>query len=183
MKHSLQAAPLYAIILFLTLSCSTNGMQDEYHDWLERNEAFISDISVRTDPSLKPDDAKEGDMFRILQYDIDPSKEYETSRYVYCQVIKSGEGDGHPIYTDRVSIHYRGRLMPTEEHPEGFIFDQSYNTEAVNPSLSVPKEFVLSELVKGMASALQYMSTGDTWRLIMPYQLGYGSSKKNEIPA
>lgn len=183
MRKSLQTASFSALVIFVLASCSTSGKQDEYHDWQKRNEDFISGISAKADKSITPDEAVEGDLFRILQYDMDPSKEHSISNYVYCKVIQSGSGSGHPILTDSISIHYRGRLMPTDEHPDGFIFDQSYNTPEVSPFLSVPKEFVVSGLVKGMTTALQNMSEGDAWRLYIPYQLGYGSSNRNEIPA
>ena len=200
MRKSLQTASFSALVIFVLASCSTSGKQDEYHDWQKRNEDFISGISAKADKSITPDEAVEGDLFRILQYDMDPSKELSISNYVYCEVIQSGyvltgniespefkrigeSGSGHPILTDSISIHYRGRLMPTDEHPDGFIFDQSYNTPEANPFLSVPKEFVVSGLVKGMTTALQNMSEGDAWRLYIPYQLGYGSSNRNEIPA
>ncbi len=183
MRKSLQTASFSALVIFVLASCSTSGKQDEYHDWQKRNEDFISGISAKADKSITPDEAVEGDLFRILQYDMDPSKEHSISNYVYCEVIQSGSGSGHPVLTDSISIHYRGRLMPTDEHPDGFIFDQSYNTPEASPFLSVPKEFVVSGLVKGMTTALQNMSEGDAWRLYIPYQLGYGSSSRNEIPA
>lgn len=183
MGKLLRVTPFLTLALFVATSCSTNGKQDEYHDWPERNGDFIGGISSKADKSITPDEAEEGDLFRILQYDMDSSMEHNIYNYVYCEVIRSGEGYGHPIFTDSISMHYRGRLIPTDEHPDGFIFDQSYNTAEVSPFLSVPKKFVVSELVKGMATALQSMSEGDVWRLYIPYQLGYGSDSKNEIPA
>lgn len=183
MGKNLLTSSLPALFLILLSSCTTNGKLDEYHDWTERNEAFINDISVMADASISPDDAQEGDFFRILQFDMDPSVEHSVSNYVYCEVLHCGDKDGHPLFTDSVFIHYRGRMMPTDEHPEGYIFDQSYNTEEVSPYLSVAKGFIVSELVKGMVTALQHMSTGDVWKIYVPYQLGYGTSQKNEIPA
>ena len=41
----------------------------------------------------------------------------------------------------------------------------------------------MNDLIMGFSTALQYMHKGDTWRVIIPYQLGYGAAVKDDIPA
>lgn len=188
MKGIVGIIPLFVLVALLTPSCSSTEKQDEYHDWQERNDAFIEDVAdevkLYADRGIRYDNASVGDRFRLPSYKLDSLRDdWNTSDYIYCTVIAKGNGTESPLYTDSVRIHYRCRLMPTDEHPNGFVAEQTYKTALPDIEVNVPKDFVVSGLVCGVATALQKMKAGDHWQLHIPYELGYNASVKTNIPA
>jgi FKBP-type peptidyl-prolyl cis-trans isomerase len=77
------------------------------------------------------------------------------------RVIKSG--DGAPVKNDGdlVTVYYKGSLIT------GKVFDQTKPEE--------PAQFPAGGLIPGWVEALKLMKTGDTWELVLPSALGYGS--------
>ena len=77
------------------------------------------------------------------------------------RVIKSG--DGAPVKNDGdlVTVYYKGSLI------NGKVFDQTKEGE--------PAQFPAGGLIPGWVEALKLMKTGDTWELVLPSDLGYGS--------
>jgi len=77
------------------------------------------------------------------------------------RVIKSG--DGAPVKNDGdlVTVYYKGSLI------SGKVFDQTKEGE--------PAQFPAGGLIPGWVEALKLMKTGDTWELVLPSDLGYGS--------
>ena len=85
---------------------------------------------------------------------------------VYMKVLEVGEGSNRisPLYTDTVSVYYRGKLI------NGTVFDQNY-TGDLNTEVHVPTHFALQAkqssgvfgdgLIVGWITALQYMKEGD----------------------
>eukprot|EP00930_Biecheleria_cincta_P101302 TRINITY_DN92942_c0_g1_i1.p1 TRINITY_DN92942_c0_g1~~TRINITY_DN92942_c0_g1_i1.p1 ORF type:complete len:410 (+),score=104.85 TRINITY_DN92942_c0_g1_i1:62-1231(+) len=88
------------------------------------------------------------------------------------EVIKSGPEDGsHPEPESKCVVHYRGQLL------NGVEFDSSYKRNA-------PATFSPSRVVPGFKEALLLMRPGDSWKVWLPSQLGYGSSGAgSSIPA
>ena len=76
------------------------------------------------------------------------------------KVLTQGAGKS-PTATDRVKVHYRGRLLYGTE------FDSSYKR-------SKPAEFAANRVMKGWTEALQLMKEGDKWELYIPPDLAYG---------
>ncbi len=183
MRRFFRIGTLLAILATAMISCATSEEQDEFHDWQQRNENFIDSISRIVNNTILPEKAVEGDFFRILRSDVDPSRtDWSPSKYIYCKVIEKGDGTGSPKSTDYIRMNYRGRLIPSSKHLEGLIFDQSYKAENIDPEICTPLEFRVSDLVAGVSLALQNMTPGDIWKVYIPYQLGYGTSEQNEIP-
>jgi FKBP-type peptidyl-prolyl cis-trans isomerase len=77
------------------------------------------------------------------------------------KVIKEGEGR-QPKLTDKVVVHYRGRLIDGKE------FDSSYKR-------GQPAEFALNGVIKGWTEGLQLLREGGKAELYVPSQLAYGS--------
>lgn len=78
------------------------------------------------------------------------------------QYIVEKEGTGpKPTATDRVKVHYTGRLL------DGTEFDSSVKH-------GQPAEFGVGEVIKGWTEALQLMPVGSKWKLFIPSDLAYG---------
>lgn len=76
------------------------------------------------------------------------------------RVIEEGQGD-KPGLTDMVEVHYRGTLV------DGTEFDSSYGR-------GEPVTFPVNGVIPGWTEALQLMSEGAKWELVIPADLAYG---------
>ncbi len=163
----------------LFASCEETAVVDEYANWQERNTLYIDSIA-------KVAKSNSDKWLRILSYKLDSIDvngkyvEHNVEDYVYCYVEKKGENSKHPLSTTRVN--YRGRLIPTDSHPMGKVFDESYQG-TLNPATNTPVEFNLNDVIEGWSTALMHMGKGDIWRVYIPANLGYGNSNKTDIPA
>lgn len=163
-------------------SCEETAEIDEYADWKARNIEFVDSIAEVAKANA------DGKWLRILSFKLNEtnidgdSVEYDNEDYIYCEVIEKGAGTASPNFTDTVQVNYRGHLIPTLSFPEGKVFDQSYKG-ALNPATAVPSKFSVGGVIVGWSTALQKMTTGDLWRVYIPADLAYGSSKQTDIPA
>ena len=153
-----------SVLLGLT-SCEETTEAGEFDNWKERNTLYIDSIAAEARANTY------GDWNVILAEGLDTAKVWGNENYVYCQVIKSGNGTEHPLFTDSVIINYSGRLMPSKTYPDGYKFDSSYKGE-LNPSFNVPVTLPLNETVKGFYTAVQHMVDGDVWKVYIPSLLG-----------
>ena len=171
-----------AMLGSLFVSCEETAEIDEFVHWQERNEAFIDSIAKVAKANA------DGKWMRILSFKLDSVDihgnpiEHRVNDYIYCHKEQNGTGDTHPLYTDLVSVNYRGRLIPTISQPKGIVFDESYKGE-FDPLFNQPRHFFVDELIIGWSTALMNMVEGDHWHIYIPANLGYGSQKKGDIPA
>jgi FKBP-type peptidyl-prolyl cis-trans isomerase len=84
------------------------------------------------------------------------------------RVIKPGEGPA-PQLTDRVLVHYVGRLK------DGTVFDDSR-------ARGQPAEFVVNQLITGWAAAMPALKPGGRAEFFIPPHLGYGGLRAGKIP-
>lgn len=77
------------------------------------------------------------------------------------RVIKAGTGPTVQKNSDVVTVYYKGALIT------GTVFDQTKPEE--------PAQFQAGGLIPGWVEALKLMKTGDTWEIVVPADLGYGS--------
>jgi len=85
-----------------------------------------------------------------------------TASGLQYKVIKKGSGP-KPAATDRVRVHYRGKLI------DGTEFDSSYKRKR-------PAEFGLSQVIKGWTEGLQLMNVGSKYEFYIPSGLAYGKN-------
>lgn len=83
-----------------------------------------------------------------------------TASGLQYKVVTAGEG-ASPATTDRVEVHYRGRLL------DGTEFDSSYKRNE-------PAQFGVTQVIPGWTEALQLMKQGAKWELYIPSNLAYG---------
>jgi FKBP-type peptidyl-prolyl cis-trans isomerase len=82
-----------------------------------------------------------------------------TNSGLLVEELKAGEG-ASPTLSDTVTIHYKGSLL------DGTVFD---STDGKGPMT-----FPVAEFIEGWKQALQLMSVGDKWRVVIPPELAYG---------
>jgi FKBP-type peptidyl-prolyl cis-trans isomerase len=85
-----------------------------------------------------------------------------TASGLQYKVITKGSGDKKPSAEDTVVVHYKGTLLNGEE------FDSSY-------SRNEPATFGVGNVIPGWTEALQLMSVGDKFELVIPAELAYGA--------
>ncbi|NEU69002.1 FKBP-type peptidyl-prolyl cis-trans isomerase [Spirosoma agri] len=83
-----------------------------------------------------------------------------TASGLQYSIEKEGTG-AKPTATDRVKVHYTGKLL------DGKVFDSSVER-------GQPAEFGVGEVIKGWTEALQLMPVGSKWKLYIPSDLAYG---------
>lgn len=76
------------------------------------------------------------------------------------RVIEEGKGP-KPKQTDTVTVNYRGTLI------DGTEFDSSYKR-------GEPATFAVDAVIPGWTEALQMMTEGSKWELVIPSDLAYG---------
>ena len=76
------------------------------------------------------------------------------------KIIKNSIGK-KPTANSRVVVHYRGTLI------DGTEFDSSY-------ARGEPIELNLNQVIKGWQEALQLMTIGSKWQIVIPSELAYG---------
>lgn len=84
----------------------------------------------------------------------------QTASGLQYEVLVEGNG-AIPKLSAEVLCHYKGELL------NGEVFDSSYKRKR-------PASFPIKDLIKGWQEALVMMPVGSTWRLYVPYNLGYG---------
>lgn len=167
-----------AVLLFT--SCGeTHEENNEYTNWQERNEAYFSTIYATAKQAADNGDTK----WKIFKAYSKNSNTISITDYIVAEVITEGDGEYRKtMTTDSVSMHYSGRLMPSESYKDGYLFDSSWTGE-YNLMAMKPYNGVVGDYVDGYATALMKMRPGDRWKVYIPHNLGYGSQAKTGIPA
>ncbi|PXX96710.1 FKBP-type peptidyl-prolyl cis-trans isomerase [Halomonas sp. LBP4] len=83
------------------------------------------------------------------------------------KVLEAGDG-ASPGPESNVEVHYEGTLI------DGTVFDSSY-------SRGEPVNFRVGQVIEGWQEALQLMSVGDTWEIVIPSELAYGAQGQGPI--
>lgn len=84
------------------------------------------------------------------------------------EILAPGEGTP-PQRTDKVRVHYVGRLL------DGTEFDSSH-------ARGKPNDFVVQHLITGWAAAMPALKPGGKAIFYIPPHLGYGGLKAGKIP-
>ena len=179
---------LFILPSLLFLSCKEeDNTVEEYANWQSVNETafkalYSKAVSNTTDnidtircyslinkPKTSPEDFIVVERFSAIQEIIN----------------RPDTKPGSPLFTDSVSVSYRGNLRPSASFINGYVFDQSFTSDIYNPKTAKPVKFSVASLVPGFTTALQNMQVGDHWLVHIPHQLGYGStqSSSSSIPA
>ena len=169
-------------LLFVTslsiVSCSeSDGAEDPYANWEERNQRYIDSIAVVAEANQ----GNEVGQWKIIRSyklgDLNLGEKGDVNDNVYCKILAEGDGTVSPLSTDSVDVHYRGQLIPLNNGTK-VVFDQSYQGE-LDLNTAVSTGFKPGGVIAGWTTALQRMKAGDRWEIYIPYQLAYGKSGSN----
>ena len=182
----------------LFTSCTENDdTVEEYANWQSKNETYWDNLYTTTQQKIKGGDTS---WKIILNYTFQNQKQttgsaltYRPENYIIAHVEQAGTGTTSPLYSDSVSMHYMGRLIPSTTYTSGLIFDKSWSSNTFNAATSRPNHSYIGlsydskgkpiSLVDGFTTALMSMHRGDHWTVYIPYQLGYGASASGIVPA
>ena len=166
---------LLSLLLLSYTSCSEDdSATDEFSNWQERNQAVTDQWAANS--SLR----------KIRVFTQDDTTTGRNCDYIYVEVLEAGEGTDSPLYTDTVRMAYRGRLIPTMNYTNGFVFDETYIGDFSWHTAGMATMAIggsSSALVSGFATAVMNMHKGDRWRVHIPYQLGYNASSTGSVTA
>lgn len=184
------------------MSCAEDtAVEDPYANWNDRNVRYLDSIADVARANEIPELNEVGKWVIKCNYKISnesslnpglggssvSTNPFETplsvNDSVYMKVLEVGEGSNRisPLYTDTVSVYYRGELI------NGTVFDQNYSGD-LDTEVHVPTHFALQAdqtdgLIVGWITALQYMKEGDRVELYIPAALGYVPQSQSSIPA
>ena len=167
---------LFSASLVVTSCDETDGAVNPYFNWVERNQLYIDSIA-----KVAQANPEQWRMIHTYKFDAPMGDlSFDTNDYVYCKVLEKGTGTVRPVYTDSVSTHYRGQLIPLY-NGSTVVFDQSYKGE-LNTDFAQPVTFSVQGVIEGWTTALQHMVEGDRWEVYIPSRLGYGQAAMDAIP-
>lgn len=182
----------------LFTSCTENDdTVEEYANWQSKNETYWDNLYTTTQQKIKGGDTS---WKIILNYTFQNQKQttgfaltYRPENYIIAHVEQAGTGTTSPLYSDSVSMHYMGRLIPSTTYTSGLIFDKSWSSNQFNAATSRPVHSYIgltydaegkpTSLADGFTTALMSMHRGDHWTVYIPYQLGYGEKNSGVVPA
>ena len=177
MKTQLLWLLVFLLSAGTVVSCSETDDEEayEYANWQARNDAYFA--------TLEDSLSRGGSVWKkIKAYTKDEKTPGVNTDYIYIKVLKSG-GDGpSPLYSDSVRVAYRGRLIPSATYSNGYVFDQTYVGD-YNPKTTAVSDNLASGFITGFTTAVLHMKRNDSWRVYIPYQLGYNSTENGNIPA
>ena len=167
-----------AMILFPALgmvSCSEeDNTVEEFVNWQTVNDGFFYSLSdsVKSVLAANPGGTE---WRRIKTWNKSDSVAGVDADYILVKVLEQAPASetDMPLYLDTVTVHYKGRLLPSVSYKDGYVFDMSY-TEPFDEEMALPAKMAVAEVVNGFSTAVQNMRRGDHWLVYIPYQLGYG---------
>ena len=189
---------LLLMAAFVLSSCSETDEDEtktEFAHWQEQNEKAFADTLAYAKQQIA-NGSKEWKV--ILNWSLqhqtpikdtngnEISLKYDDDDYIVVHVLKEGKGTVTPQYTDSIKMSYRGRLLPSPSYANGYVFDQTFEGEYDKSTIISTSSTVSggsTGWIDGFTTALSNMHVGDHWMVFMPYNLAYGTTDNNSIPA
>ena len=131
-------------------------------------KAYISEVVQRVNQAKSEKSKKEGADF--LEANKTKEGVITTTSGLQYKILTKGDSTAFPDITDRVKVHYTGKLI------DGTVFDSSVQR-------GQPATFPVNAVIRGWVEALQLMNVGDKFELYIPYDLAYDSRATGKIPA
>lgn len=170
------------------VSCSEeDNTVEEYPNWQYKNETYFDNLSDSVVKLIAADPNCGWKRIKNWSYPmIDGVTDTTNSNYIIVQVIDSADVNEKksPMYTDSVSVHYIGKVLPSATYTDGLMFTSTYALP-FDAAIAVPTHLAVSGNIDGFITALMNMRRGDHWKVYIPHQLGYGTTDNTSsgIPA
>lgn len=183
--HIIQAA-CCAMLLMITSCKEEKNELTNYDNWETRNTEYFNQKFKQAQDSIAAG-SKNWKLIKSVYKDAASSAPTDYIVVHYLVPCLHDEDTQKPFETDSVYVHYRGKLIPRDAYVQdttkyavdGVMFDTSYYGEELNEQTAVPVKFAVKDLVDGFKTALLNMHVDDRFEVIVPNQLGYGSSTSN----
>lgn len=189
--HIILAACCTMLFMVITSCKEEKDEQTNYNNWEARNTEYFNQKFKQAQDSIAAG-SKNWRLIKSVYKDAASSAPTDYIVVHYLVPCLHDEDTQKPFETDSVYIHYRGKLIPRDSYVQdttkyavdGVVFDTSYYGDELNMQTAVPVKFAVKDLVDGFKTALLNMHVDDRFEVIVPNQLGYGSSSSNSsIPA
>ena len=142
----------------------SDGENGKYANWNKANQAWIIEQSNLVDEKTGKSYYKEC----VAPWDADAKV------YIHWYNDTNLTRDNlKPFYTSMVDVKYKGRLY------DGTPFDSSYLR--TSPAAGVYRTRLGSNVIEGWSIALMNMHVGDTCRVLLPYNVAYGSNGSGSV--
>ena len=145
-------------------SCFDND-DDSSSDWAKANKSWLEDQMKLKDADGKP-------YYTMIVAPWDTSAKVFMHWFNDTSLTKDNL---KPLYTSTVDVKYYGRYYNGEP------LDSSYTR--TSPADSVYRAQLNSGIITGWAVALTRMHIGDSVRVVIPYNVGYGTSSYGSVKA
>lgn len=181
----------YLLLLVLAVgfaSCNETEEESKYHNWRERNEAFIDSLQQVYDRQ-----GTSGDLYAVTD-------SRNKSQKIFFKKIKGTESktdERYPLLSSTVKAFYRGMLIDEEvfaatpqpkfyttQYKQLEVFDGNFSGKDPDANFDTPTEFGVRYLISGWIEVLQWMYPGERWEIYIPWKCAYGESGSDsgEIP-
>ena len=131
--------------------------REEMQQVLQEFSAKVQRDMAQRQSELMASNQEEGEAF--LAENRTKAGIVETESGLQYEILNQGTG-ASPTATDRVTVHYEGRLV------DGTVFDSSYER-------GDPSTFAVNGVIAGWTEAIQLMTVGSKYRLFIPGGLAY----------
>ena len=155
MKKFFYTVIMAVMAITMLNSCLGKTVEDEYKDWRQNNDSWFQQQTA-------------SGQYTLYTAPWDPSAKTLIRWHNDTMLTK---GNLKPLISSTVDVKYHLSLY------NGTPVDSSYYM--TNPADSIYRSIV-SQNVEGWMIALTRMHVGDSCTVIIPYQQGYGSTKKSD---
>jgi len=132
---------------------------------IQEAQAIINEYFRKIQEKMHAKTIEEGNAF--LETNAKKAGVTTTASGLQYEVINAGSGE-KPAASDRVKVHYHGTLI------SGEVFDSSVNR-------GEPATFGVTQVISGWVEALQLMTVGSKWKLVIPSELAYGAQGAGQM--
>lgn len=194
-QRVLRGLPILFAIVAIVGCSEQDDIWNPYYNWQARNTLWFQQVADSARTAIQLAKVQYGDEWqdhcdwRMYKSLLEDDNQGPLTDSICVKIVKRGDGDFSPAYTDSVRLNFRGWTMQTEYttddgslEPSMAIFTQTYYGP-FNPETASPQVMSVGGTVEGFSTALQYMVEGDDWYVYMPENLAYGSQVNADIPA
>ena len=165
--------PFLLFIAGAFVACEEVEEAGKYDNWVPRNEAFIDSIKGKTGDNIVAslEDAEKMEIGTLYAISVPTSGTGVNGtlrpQYVYCKKLWKTDSGAYPLFTEKVSVFYRGTFITGEEFDGNFDGFGATDREIPLPlsdplsenspeskwptAFNSPSEFVVSRLDMGFA--------------------------------